>query len=87
MSRSVDIIPRTGDLFFLVRGVWDRDVCSYLYRQVLKIPEHFDRRGDKYVRGINSPLHRLLNGFVSDNVELTTYGRYLCGRHDVTALD
>ena len=61
-----------------------RDVCSFLHWQVLKIPDHFDRRGDRFVRGLNSPLHTRLNGFVPEDFELGTYGRYLCGTDDVT---
>jgi len=40
--------------------------------------------GDRFVRGLNSPQHRSLYVFVREDVELTTYGLYLCGRHDVT---
>ena len=43
--------------------------------------------GDRFVRGLSSPQYRRLNGFVREDVELATYGRYLCGRHDVTEKD
>ena len=48
-----------------------------------KIPDHFDRWGDSFLRGFNSPQQRRLYGFLREDVKLATYGRYLRGRHDV----
>ena len=41
--------------------------------------------GDRFVRGLYSPQHRHLYWFEREDVELVTNGRYLYGRHDVTA--
>jgi len=63
------------------------DVCSYPCRQVLGNPDHFDRRGHRFVRVLNSPQHGCLYGFVREDVELATNGCYLCCRHDVNEYD
>ena len=39
---------------------------------------------DRFVRGLNGPQHRHLNGFLREDVELAAFGGYLCGRNDVT---
>jgi len=49
-----------------------------------KIQDHFDPRGDRFVRCLYNPQHGRRNRSVREEVKVATYGRYLDGRPDVT---